>query len=196
MLPPGVEIDEVDEGHAVIDDPPDIAEVDVTDWWDSVVAQHAWVRHHGKSRQALFTPGGYADGPEEAELAATTVTHATYVDGTVDVIRDDWGSDTAQRILALAWVRETWFFTMGHVPGEQPFRRRLRGKQQPRAEVPEAEVIRALHTGAGVNRQGLMASMSGMGIEKVKLGAAQRLCPELAAYYTVHLAWGAGADPR
>ena len=101
MPPPGVEIVEVEEGHDVIDEPPDIAEVDGSDWWEPVIAQHAWVRHHGKSRQALFTPGGYADGPEEAQLAATRVTHATYVDGTIDVIRDDCGSDTAQRISAL-----------------------------------------------------------------------------------------------
>ena len=41
-----------------------------------------------------------------------------------------------------------------------------------------------------------METLTGMGLERVKLGAAQRTCPSLAGYYVVHLAIQAGKDQR
>ena len=116
------------------------------------------------------------------------------------LVRDQWGGDAPQRVLAKKWTGETWFFAMGHAPAENPLRRRvvrrLKGKQRLPSEVPESEIISGLHTGSGVRREGLGATLSGMGIERIKLGAAQRRCLDLAAYYTVHLAWGAVSDAR
>lgn len=58
-------------------------------------------------------------------------------------------------------------------------------------DVPGAAAIQALHTGAEVDRANLVAVLSASRVERQKLGAAQRKCPDLAAYYVVHLAWGA-----
>jgi hypothetical protein len=64
------------------------------------------------------------------------------------------------------------------------------------SDLPEAEIIKKLHTGLGIRREGLNANLSSMGLERVKLGAAQRVCPELCSFYVIQLAWDHGKDPR
>ena len=73
---------------------------------------------------------------------------------------------------------------------------RHRGKQTPQAELPEAEIMTRLHTGSGVRREGLEDNITAMGIERLKLAAAQRTCPSLARYYLVQLAWEQNRDAR
>ena len=73
---------------------------------------------------------------------------------------------------------------------------KYKGKQAPIRDLPEAEIIEQLHTGAGIRREGLMETLTGMGLKRVKLAAAQRTCPSLAGYYVVHLADLANKDSR
>ena len=191
---PGVE---VVEGGDVIVPEPELDPRDITDWWEPVIAKNAWVRFHGKFRSSLFVPReGDPTGPELAVLSKTRVTHVTYSDGTLDVVRDTWEGPAEKRLLTKKWTGETWFFLEGQVPVEAPPKRRLSMRQKPSSEVPEPEIISALHTGAGVRREGLAGTLTAMGLERVKLGAAQRRCPDFAVYYVVHLAWGANKNAR
>ncbi len=73
----------------------------------------------------------------------------------------------------------------GHDPGRAPSLRLIRGKYTPAPELPEPEIIKSLRTGAGVRRDGLGQSLTAMGLERVKLGSAQRLGPELAEHCVV-----------
>jgi len=83
----------------------------------------------------------------------------------------------------MAWTGETWFFLSGHEPGTPPPRRAYRVKQRPRVDVPEPDVLARLRTGAGIDREGLGGALTALGIERNKLGAAQRVCPDLAVIY-------------
>jgi hypothetical protein len=114
----------------------------------------------------------------------------------MDVIRDDWQGEDANRVLGQKWTGETWFFSEGHVPVELPLRRRTRVLRRHTHDVPEPEIIKQLHTGDGVTRVGLGGSLSAMGIERLKIASAQRRCPEFAVYYAAQLAWGAEKDAR
>jgi len=109
-----------------------------------------------------------------------------FSDGTMEIVRDDWKSaDDARRVLPMAWTGETWFFLVGHEPGTPPPRRAYRVKQRPRVDVPEPDVLARLRTGAGIDREGLGGALTALGIERNKLGAAQRVCPDLAVIYVI-----------
>jgi hypothetical protein len=120
-----------------------------------------------------------------------------FSDGTMDIVRDGWKSvDDARRVLPMAWTGETWFFLTGHEPGTPPPRRAYRVKQRPRVDVPEPDVLARLRTGAGIDREGLGGALTALWIERNKLGAAQRVCPDLAVIYVIHAAELAGKGPR
>ena len=109
------------------------------------------------------------------------------------MIKDLWNDPaTRTRLLGNSWTGETWFFLEERVLEQAPHPRRIRSKQIPSSDMPEPDIIKALHTGAGIRREGLGASLSAMKIESVKLAAAQRICPDFAAIYVILLAQSAG----
>ena len=94
------------------------------------------------------------------------------------------------------WTGTTWFFVRGADQEVGVPRKRLRTKGPPAEDVLETEVLRKLRTGAGIDREALVNSLSCAGVERTKLAAAQRLCPDIGAYAIIHLAAAAGKDPR
>jgi hypothetical protein len=98
---------------------------EVTDWWEPVISQNAWVRFHTKPRLALYVPvDGDPNGPKLDTLSKTRITHFTFADGTLSVKRDQWDQAEPQRVKGQKWTGETWFFLEGHVPAEAPSKRR------------------------------------------------------------------------
>ena len=166
------------------------------DYWDPHPARGAWVRVHVAARRALFDPRGGAEGPDPATLSGVRVTHVQYSDGSADVVRDDWTEATEQACLLEPWVGETWFFHTGVSPEPTPFRKRMRAKGAPVLEVDEVAVMKKLRTGAGIDRTALVDSLSTAGVERQRIAAAQRICPELAVYYLACLAEENDRDPR
>ena len=57
-------------------------------------------------------------------------------------------------------------------------------------------MLARLRTGAGIDREGLGGALTALGIERNKLGAAQRVCPDLAVIYVIHATELAGKAPR
>ena len=56
--------------------------------------------------------------------------------------------------------------------------------------------MKKLRTGAGVDKEALVASCTLAGVERIHLSAAQRVCPDFAVYYACKLAEETGNDPR
>ena len=79
------------------------------------------MRKHVAERTSLFVPPRLLDGPKPDELSTVRITHVSYVDGTLDVVRDDWKDPVnARRVLPLRWTGETWLFLEGHQPDVAP----------------------------------------------------------------------------
>ena len=60
----------------------------MSDWWEPMPSQKAWVPHHTRDRHALFVPVEVKDGPQVATLSKQRYTFVTFDDGTLDVVED------------------------------------------------------------------------------------------------------------
>ena len=172
------------------------------DYYEMHPARGAIVRVHVEWRRELYNPHDLPEGVALTDLQDVRVTQKEYVDGTYDVEEDKWENKPNQPRKALtrrsagAWRGTTWFFLKGArvLPG--PVRRRTTGKKAPLFVTEEWELLKKLKTSPEYKRSNLVDSLSVQGIERSQLVAAQRVCPDLRAFYLGKLAEDLGKDAR
>ena len=164
----------------------------VMDYWEPVLAQSAWVRHHVTPRRALYIPDpADPQGPGSVQLSKTRVTHLSFKSGLFDVRTDQVDGPEPRRLMDDEWVGETWFYLEGREPASiRPSqRRRIFGKSRPMKDMPEPEILAQLRTGAGLDRGEAVGTLDALGIERTRLAAAQLACKDFAEIATIVLAW-------
>ena len=171
--------------------------MDGFDYWEVHPARGAISRVHVEWRLSPYNPVNLPEGVDAARLQKTRVTQKEFADGTADVEEDEWGgtprvSNTGvHRKTKGAWRGSTWFF-LGVKPVAGPARRRIVGKKPPVLVTDEWKLLQELRNDPEFKRGALVDSLSVQGIERAQLEAAQRVCPDVRAFYVGKLAESLG----
>ena len=87
------------------------------------------------------------------------------------------------------------FFKKGSKVEDVPRGRVRQVQRAPQLDVTAPAIVAQLHTGEGVDREGLIRRLGTIGMERAKLAAAQRACANCAPVIAVLKAQETAVDP-